>query len=39
MLAGIQENLIISTPEDLPNFQKLLGDGSEIGLQLSFEEL
>ncbi len=38
MLAGIQEILIISTPEDLPNFQKLLGDGSEIGLQLSYED-
>ena len=36
MLAGIQEILIISTPEDLPNFQKLLGDGKEIGLQLSY---
>ena len=38
MLAGIQEILLITTPEDLPNFQKLLGDGSEIGLQLSYKE-
>jgi len=36
MLAGVQEILIISTPEDLPNFEKLLGDGSDIGLQLSY---
>jgi glucose-1-phosphate thymidylyltransferase len=36
MLAGIQEILIISTPEDLPNFKKLLGDGKEIGLQLRY---
>ena len=36
MLAGIQEILIISTPEDLSNFEKLLGDGQEIGLQLSY---
>ena len=37
MLAGIQEILIISTPEDLPNFKKLLGDGKEIGLELRYE--
>ncbi|UZD23872.1 glucose-1-phosphate thymidylyltransferase RfbA [Algoriphagus halophytocola] len=37
MLAGIKEVLIISTPEDLPNFEKLLGDGSEIGLTLSYK--
>ncbi len=38
MLAGIREVLIISTPEDLPNFKKLLGDGREIGMDFYYEE-
>lgn len=36
MLAGIQEILIISTPEDTPRFEQLLGDGREMGIELSY---
>jgi len=37
MLAGIKEILIISTPEDLPNFEKLLGDGKDLGIKLYYK--
>ena len=38
MLAGIKEVLIISTPNDLPNFEKLLGDGSDLGMNFQYKE-
>ena len=37
MLAGIREVLVISTPQDLPNFERLLGDGSSIGMKFSYK--
>lgn len=37
MLAGIRDILIISTPQDLPNFKRLFGDGSRYGIHLSYK--
>ena len=37
MLAGIREVLVISTPQDLPNFERLLGDGTDFGMKFSYK--
>lgn len=37
MMAGIKEILVISTPDDIPNFKKILGDGSRIGIEINYE--
>src|ERR1700744_3993936 len=38
MLAGIRDIMVISTPEDLPQFRRLLGDGSRLGIRFAFAE-